>query len=105
MEADVDALKNNNTWTLVDKPQDKNVLPGKWVYKVKYSTDGEVDKYKAKYVAKGFVQVEGLDFFETYVPTCKPGTFRQKGLELRQMDVKSAYLHSEIEDKIYLEQP
>ena len=112
MQAEVDSLENNNTWTFVDKPQDKNVLPGRWVYKVKYSADGEVDKYKARYVAKGFTQVEGLDFFETYAPTCKPETFRtllavatQKGLELRQMDVKSAYLHSEIEEEIYLEQP
>ena len=112
MQAEVDSLENNNTWTFVDKPQDKNVLPGRWVYKVKYSADGEVDEYKARYVAKGFAQVEGLDFFETYAPTCKPETFRtllavatQKGLELRQMDVKSAYLHSEIEEEIYLEQP
>ena len=112
MQAEVDSLENNNTWAFVDKPQDKNVLPGKWVYKVKYSADGEVDKYKARHVAKGFAQVEGLDFFETYAPTCKPETFRtllavatQKGLELRQMDVKSAYLHSEIEEEIYLEQP
>ena len=112
MQAEVDSLENNNTWTFVDKPQDKNVLPGKRVYKVKYSADGQVDKYKARYVAKGFAQVEGLDFFETCAPTCKPETFRtllavatQKGLELRQMDVKSAYLHSEIEDEIYLEQP
>ena len=103
MQAEVDSLENNNTWTFVDKPQDKNVLPGRWVYKVKYSADGEVDKYKARYVAKGFAQVEGLDFFETYAPPCKPETFRtllavatQKGLELRQMDLKSAYLHSEI---------
>ena len=101
MQGEVDSLENNKTWTFVDKkPQDKNVLPGRWVYKVNYSADGDVDKYKARYVAKGFAQVEGLDFFETYAPTCKPETFRtllavatQKGSELRQMDVKSAYLH------------
>ena len=112
MQAEVESLENNNTWTLVDKPKDKNVLPGKWVYKVKYGADGHVDKYKARYVAKGFAQVEGLDFFETYAPTCKPETFRsllavaaQKDFHLGQMDVKSAYLHSPIEEEIYLEQP
>ena len=112
MQAEVESLENNNTWTLVDRPKDKNVLPGKWVYKVKYGADGQVDKYKARYVAKGFAQVEGLDFFETYAPTCKPETFRtllavatQKNLHLGQMDVKSAYLHSAIDEEIYLEQP
>ena len=60
----------------------------------------------------GFAQVEGLDFFETYTTTCKPETFRtllavaaQKDLHLGQMDVKSAYLHSAIEEEIYVEQP
>ena len=112
MQAEVESLENNNTWTFVDRPKDKNVLPGKWVYRVKYGADGQVDKYKARYVAKGFAQVEGLDFFETYAPTCKPETFRtllavaaQKDLHLGQMDVKSAYLHSAIEEEIYLEQP
>ena len=112
MQAEVESLQNNDTWTFVDRPKDKNVLPGKWVYRVKYGPDGQVDKYKARYVAKGLAQVEGLDYFETYAPTCKPETFRtllaiatQKDLELGQMDVKSAYLHSAIEEEIYLEQP
>ena len=82
------------------------------MYKVKYGADGQVDKLKARYVAKGYAQVEGLDFFDTYAPTCEPETFRillataaQKDLQLGQMDVKSAYLHSNIEEEIYLEQP
>ena len=112
MQAEVESLENNDTWTFVDRQKDKNVLPGKWVYRVKYGADGQVDKYKTRYVAKGYAQVEGIDFFETYAPTCKPETFRtllavaaQKDLHLGQMDVKSAYLHSAIEEEIYLEQP
>lgn len=112
MKAEVEALENNNTWTLFDETNNKNALPGKWVYRVKYGADGEVDKYKARYVAKGFAQIEGLDYFETYAPTCKPETFKtllavaaHKDLHLCQMDGKSAYLHSRIEDEIYLEQP
>ena len=112
MQAEYDSLMDNDTWTLVDKPEDKQVLPGKWVYRVKYGANGQVDKLKARYVAKGFAQVERLDFFETYAPTCKPETFRillalaaKKELHLGQMDVKSAYLHSAIEEEIYLEQP
>ena len=112
MQAEFESLEDNNTWTLVREPKDRKVLPGKWVYKVKYGADGQIDKYKARYVAKGFAQVEGLDFSDTYAPTCKPETFRillaiaaQKDLYLGQMDVKSAYLHSTIEEEIYLEQP
>jgi hypothetical protein len=100
MQAEFESLEDNNTWTLVREPKDRKVLPGKWVYK------------SSRYIAKGFAQVEGLDFSDTYAPTCKPETFRillaiaaQKDLHLGQMDVKSAYIHSTIEEEIYLEQP
>ncbi|CAB4026634.1 Hypothetical predicted protein [Paramuricea clavata] len=76
MQAEYESLMDNNTWTLVDEPEDQQVLPGKWVYKVKYRASGQVDKLKARYVAKGYAQIEGLDFFDTYAPTCKPETFR-----------------------------
>ncbi|CAB4002241.1 Hypothetical predicted protein [Paramuricea clavata] len=112
MQAEYESLMDNNTWTLVDEPEDQQVLPGKWVYKVKYRANGQVDKLKARYVAKGYAQIEGIDFFDTYAPTYKPESFRillataaRKDLYLGQMDVKSAYLHSKIEEEIYLEQP
>ena len=112
MQTEYDSLMGNNTWTLVNEPEDQQVLPGKWAYKVKYGADGQVDKLIARYVAKGYAQVEGLDFFDTYAPTCKPETFRillataaQKDMQLGQMDAKSAYLHSNIEEETYLEQP
>ena len=67
------------------------------MYKVKYGANGQIDKLKARYIGKGYAQVEGIDFFDTYAPTCKPETFRillataaQKDLYLGQMDVKSA---------------
>ena len=63
MQTEYNSLMDNNTWTLVNEPEDQQVLPGKWVYKVKYGADGQVDKLKARYVAKGYAQVEGLDFF------------------------------------------
>ena len=112
MQAEVESLENNDTWTFVDRPRDKNILSAKFVYRVKYGADGQVGKYKARYVAKAFAQVEGLDFFEMYAPTCKPEIFRillpvaaQKDLHFGQMNVKSAHLHSAIEQEIYLEQP
>ena len=111
MKDEVKALQDNETWNLVRPPTDRDVKPGKWVYKVKLGPSGQVDKHKARYVAKGFKQVEGLDYFETFAPTCKPETFRillqisgKQGHVMHQFDVKSAFLHSPIEEEVYLEQ-
>ena len=111
MSDEVKALQNNETWDLVRPPTDRDVVPGKWVYKVKLGPGGQVDKYKASYVAKSFKQVEGLDYFETFAPTCKPETFRillqlsaKQGPVLHQCDVKTAFVHSPIEEEVYLEQ-
>ena len=69
MVAERDALLDHNTWTLVKRPPaGRNVIKGRWVYKVKQALDGSVDKYKARYVAKGFSQLEGLDYHETFAP-------------------------------------
>ena len=112
MKDEVKALVDNETWNLVRPPTDKDVIPGKWLYKVKLGPSGQVDKYKARYVAKGFKQVEGLDYFETFAPTCKPGTFRillqltaKQCHVMHQFEVKTAFLHSPIEEEVYLEHP
>ena len=112
MKDEVKALQDNETWNLVRPPTERDVIPGKWVYKVKLGPSGQVDKYKARYVAKGFKQVEGLDYFETFAPTCKPETLRillqlsaKQGHVMHQFDVKTAFLHSPIEEEVYLEQP
>ena len=112
MQEELKSLSDTNTWTSVERPKDKNLIPGTWVYKVKTKDDGSLVKYKARYVAKGFKQIEGTDNSETFAPTSKPETFRlilslaaKENFVLRQMDVKSAYLHPEIKEEIYLEQP
>ena len=75
-------------------PTDRIVIPAKWVYKLKLGPSGQVNKYKARYVAKSFKPVEGLDYFETFVPNCKPETFRiliqlspKQGHVMHQFDV------------------
>ena len=73
---EVKALQDNETWNLVRPPIDRDVIPGKWIYKVKSGPSGQVNKYKARYVSKGFKQMEGLDYFETFALSCKPETFR-----------------------------
>ena len=90
---------DTNRCNLVRRPKDENGIPGKWVYQVKRKTDGSLEKYKARYVAKNFKKIEGIDYF---APTGKPETIR---LTLRQMDVKSAFLHPEIQEELNLEQP
>ena len=112
MKDEVKALQDNETWDLVRPPTDRDVIPRKWVYKVQLGPSGQVDKNKGRYVAKGFKQVEGLDYFETLAPTCKPETFRillqlsaKQGHVMHQFDVKTAFLHSLIEKEVYLEQP
>ena len=68
MNDEVKALQDNETWDLVRPPTDRDVIPVKWVYKVKLGPSGQVDKYKARYVAKGFKQMRGLDYFEILRP-------------------------------------
>ena len=112
MQQELNAFAENEIWSLVERPKDKHVINGKWVFKVKQNEEGEIVKYKARYVAKGYAQVEGVDSNETFAPTCRPETFRtvlaiaaSRKVSIEQMDVKSAYLHSEVQEEIYLEQP
>ena len=112
MQQEFKSVNNANTKTLVERPKDKNVIPGKWVYKRKTKADGSLDNYKARYLARGFKQIAVTDYSETFAPTSKPETFRlifslaeKDNFILRQMDVKSAYQHLKVKEKIYLEQP
>ena len=109
---EVKALQVNETWNPVRPLTDREVIPGKWLYKVKLGPSGQVNKYNARYLAKDIKQVEELDYFETFAPTCKPETFRillqqsaKQGHVMQQFDVKTAFLHSPLEEVVYLEQP
>ena len=76
MEVEFQSLQKNHTWTLSDLPEGKKPISCKWVYKVKYKADGSLDKYKARLVARGFSQKEGIDYEETFAPTAKMSTIR-----------------------------
>ncbi len=84
----------------------------KWVYKVKHNVDGFVNRYKAKLVAKGYAQTYGIDYEDTYNPVTKMTTVRAiiimavaKGWSLHQMDVKNVFLHGDLQEEVYMEQP
>jgi histone deacetylase 1/2 len=76
MQAEFDALIDNDTWRLVSRPSGVNVVTGKWIFRHKLHADGSLDRYKARWVLRGFTQRPGLDYDETFSPVVKPATIR-----------------------------
>jgi len=112
MDKEMAALDVNSTWELVALPEDKKVIGCKWVYKVKHNADGSMSTYKARLVAKGYAQTYGIDYEETYSPIAKMTTIRviialatAKGWSLHQMDVNNVFLHGDLHEEMYMEQP
>ncbi|KAK1662372.1 hypothetical protein QYE76_050531 [Lolium multiflorum] len=112
MEQEYQALLRNETWTLVPPPLRVNVIDSKWVFKVKKHSDGTIERYKARLVARGFRQRYGLDYEDTFSPVVKPTTIRlllsiavTRGWFLRQLDVQNAFLHGLLEEEVYMRQP
>lgn len=107
MQEELKSLHQNDTWDLVPLPKGKKAIPNKWVYKIK-CIDGK-PKYKARLVAKGYTQVEGIDFQEVFSPVVKTTTIRvllalvaALDLELDQMDVKTIFLHGDVNEELYM---
>jgi transposase InsO family protein len=112
MRSEHESLQDNNTWSLVARPTDKRILSGKWVYKLKRGASGELLRYKARWVVRGFEQTEGIDYNETFASVVKPMSYKAifaiaaaLDLELEQMDVKTAFLYGDIDGDVYMEQP
>ena len=74
MKQKLQALYDNDTWTLVLRPHNTIVVSSKWVYRIKYKEDGSIDHFKVRLVARGFTQISGLDYDETFSPVVKPTT-------------------------------
>jgi hypothetical protein len=111
-EDEIRMFQQMGVYDVVPRPEGRKVIGSKWVFRVKRGPDGEVQKYKARIVAQGFTQVEGLDYDQTFAPVVKLSTFRtilaiaaQQNLTIHQMDVKSAYLNGKIKEEIYMEAP
>jgi hypothetical protein len=103
-------LVGRETWVLVDQPLGANVVDCKWVFTVKYNTEGEVIKWKARLVAKGFQQIAGVDFFETYAGVVRYESLRmlwaiaveEPGWFMWAMGVVSTYLNSDMKETVYM---
>lgn len=113
MEEDMNALHKNENWKHVKKPIGAKLVGSKWIYKRKEgNSDGDPPRFKARLVAKGYTQREGIDYNEIYSHVVKHSSIRvvlaivaQFGLYLEQMDVKIAFLHGVLEERIYMAQP
>ena len=106
------ALEENNTWTIEDLPPNKKAIGSQWIFKVKFKSDGTIERYKARLVAMGNKQIEGEDYGETFSPVVKMGTVRlfldidvKKGWIIHQMDVHNAFLHGDLEEEVYMKLP
>ncbi|XP_043725671.1 uncharacterized protein LOC122672240 [Telopea speciosissima] len=112
MKDELQALNRNHTWELVRLPTGKHTVGCRWIYKIKYNSDGSVERYKAWLVAKGYTQTYGVDYRETFAPVVKMNTVRvlmsvavNCGWSLFQMDVKNAFLHGDLEEEVYMDLP
>ena len=106
------SLVENKTWQLCELPAHKKFLGGRWVFALKRDDNGGIVKYKARYVAKGFNQVFGRDYLETFAPTAKLSSIRMLlalathfHCEVFQFDVNSSCLNADLEKDLYVEQP
>lgn len=111
MQEEMQSLHENSTYKLVDLPKGKRALK-KWVYKFKTEENNSRPIYKARLVVKGFGQKKGIDFEEIFSPVVKMsfirvalGLVESLNLYVEQLDVKTAFLHGDIEEEIYMEQP
>ncbi|GJW06676.1 putative RNA-directed DNA polymerase [Tanacetum coccineum] len=112
MNNEMHALYENNTWELVDLPYGRKPIGSRWVYKIKYMSTGEIERYKARVVAKGYNQKEGIDYEETFSPVVKMSTVRclidlavQRDWKLYQMDVNNAFLYGDLYEDVYMIPP
>ena len=112
MQDEMKSLHENNTFELVKLPKGKRALKNRWVYRVKQEEHTSQPRYKARLVIKGFSQKKGIDFDEIFSPVVKMSSIRvvlglaaSLDLEVEQMDVKTAFLHGDLDKEIYMEQP
>ena len=113
MDDEMASHSDNKTWVLVDEaPMGRKVLTGKWVYRCKRGINGEVTRYKARWCVRGFEQLEGLDYHETFAPVVKPMSYKAifaiaaaNDWDVEQMDVKTAFLYGTVDEEIYVEVP
>jgi hypothetical protein len=112
MEEELNQFKRSEVWDLVPRPEGMNVIGTKWIYKNKCDENGTVTRNKARLVAQGYTQVEGLNFDETFAPVARLESIRLLlgvscilKFKLFQLDVKSVFLNGNLNEEVYVDQP
>lgn len=112
MDEEYNSLLQNETWTVIVNDGKQKLIDNRWVYKKKTNAEGQVVRYKARLVARGFGQVHGVDFFETYSPVMKLKSFRlllalaaSRRMKIKYFDVTTAFLNGELEERVVMRQP
>ena len=110
MVEEYDSIMKNDVWDIVPRPEGKPVVSSKWIYKIKHYADGRIEKYKARFVARGFSQTKGVDYEDNFALVARYSTIRaiiattaMMGWKLHQMDVKTTFLNGEIEEEVYIQ--
>lgn len=112
MQEELTMIEKNQTWELVERPEHRKVIGLKWVFRTKLNADGSINKHKARLVVKGYAQIFGVDYFDTFAPVARQDTIRMllaiaahNKWKIFQLDVKSAFLNGFLDEEIYVEQP
>ena len=108
----IDSIMSNHTWEIIDLPPGSKPVGCKWIFRRKYHNDDTIQTFKARLVAKGFIQNESIDYFDTDAPMTRITYIKILfalasiyNLYIHQMNVKTAFLNSNIDEEIYIEQP
>jgi hypothetical protein len=112
MDEEMSSFEANSVFEFMELPESRKPVGGRWIYSIKRNEQGVVSKFKARWVAKGYSQREGIDLTETYAPVSKMATLRtlltiaaDEDLELRQIDFKTAFLTANLIETVYMDQP
>jgi len=112
MMKEMKSIEKNQTWELTYFPRGMKPIGVKWIFKTKFKENEEIDKFKARLVAKGYAQQYGLDYTEVFALVARRDTIRiilattvQYGWTIFQLDMKSVFLHGELKEDIYVQQP
>ena len=109
MVKEYDSIVRNDVWDVVPRSKEKSMVSLKWIYKTKHTTNGSIEKYKARFVAQGLSQKEGIDYEETIAPVARYTSIKTilslavvMKWKVHQMDVKTTFLNGEIEEEVYV---